>query len=240
MQNMNKRVILLISLCLCLLLDTRSSLHSAEIAQFPHRLSGSILIAINDGSDCHDFTLSLPDNTLAKVHDGKIVIEKKNGRSYKVCRGSTFLDNWKQERGAQTLKEDEFKAILGEYNLADLDSKIAHRDRNNCEPAKSFQLQRRSYSAAENSHKVHINEQKSHAVYTSYSGGPGLLIDLDKKRASNIFCNDRLGNVMWDKTGRYVAYTTADYVRDFGSLIIADINNNKRVLEKRSILRFQV
>jgi hypothetical protein len=222
-------------LLLCVLQGTALDIHSADSPKSVSGLIGTVLINIDNAKDCYDFSLSLADDRLLKLGEGKIVSEKKGDQTYVVCRGSSFHDNWKRGSGVQFLSDHEFVSVFGAYDFSELRDRMTRRNTNKCNPTTSFELKRKPKSApdARSLFDLRVNEQRSRAVFLLYPGGPGFLIDVVKGEAVDTFCNENsLRNVFWDKSGRYVAYTRRVNNNEPETLVIIDTTTSKRILER--------
>ena len=207
-------------------------LYAADQLQSKPQMVGNLLINISNTDKYHDFEYSINEKKLNLIKEGKVVREEKDGRTYRIKQGSSFSEAWKTNRGKQYVDEKQFRTVFSQYDLTKFRKLVFQKD---CEPTKSYQLKSTSTSLPNDIYPYQFtsNEQKSKMVYTFYPGGPGLLIDLNNMSMSKAFCNDNLGNVVWDSSGKYVAYAKADSKNTQNKVItVRDMINGKLILEK--------
>lgn len=214
--SMNKTIWFLIILFFCLMVVEPSSINAEDYRlSSPDTISGYIYINIKGGrSKYYDLSFSPSDNILHKINEGRIVKEEKNGRSLDILSGSDYLKIREASRGLQDMSDNKylFNLIFGEYDLSSLDNMYQRKEMRCkiCDRKKTFYLKKAKHNTQETIFPSDfiINEKKTHAVYNpGYSNS--FLIDLRNMEVSTAFCNDDIDDIVWDKTGQYVAYASS-------------------------------
>jgi hypothetical protein len=198
-------------------------------------LGGTILINIrNPGfnyQNFRDFAFTVSTRSFQQIAKGRVVEEERNGLTYSLCQGSKYETSWNKIRGIQKLDDDEFEKVFGQYDLSDLRT-LRHRNGgSDCDRAKSYQLRKGSRIGAKREFpsRFSVNEQRTHAVYNLIPEAPSLLIDLVTMTVSKAFCNKWVNKIVWDKSGRYVAYTSSSSNK---VITVTDIKTTVDILEK--------
>jgi hypothetical protein len=202
----------------------------------------SILININSEGKFIEFKLQ--DGNLVNTNEGKLILIDKELNTY-VNSSDDFKDIYNSERlydinGIYNIEiKDKLVKLLARYDMEKLyklrdrfirDNANINGERYYLEgPGKEYNEMVR-YATR----KFLPNKQFSYVVYLHRSfASVGVLIDLKSKEISFPFGLDKLENAVWNKEGRYIAYSTPKNNDSSQSiLVIKDITINKTLLRK--------
>jgi hypothetical protein len=225
-----------LAIFILLFLATAAIAQSREITS---PISGSILININyDGYffEGNFIEFRMYNGSLIETAWDRLKLINRETRTYIDC-SDNFRNIYKKER-LYGMKE-KLTEILSQYDLERLDNLRSRFIKNKGElggekyllagPGKWDEAFRRSPQ------KYFLpNRQFSYVVFfRSFFASVGVLIDLNTKEISFPFGLDELENVVWDKEGQWIAYSTPDKGDSSQSiLVIKDIGNKKTLLRK--------
>lgn len=209
--------------------------------KFPSNF-GSILININSEGKFIEFKLQ--DGNLVKTNEGKLTLIDKELNTYVNC-SDDFNNIYNSERlydinGIYNNEiKDKLVKLFAQYDMEKL-YKLRDRfirDNANIDgeryylegPGKEYNEMLR-YATG----KFLPNTQFSYVVYFHRSfASVAVLIDLNSEEISFPFGLDKLEKVVWNREGRYIAYSTPDNNDSSQSiLVIKDITINRTLLRK--------
>jgi hypothetical protein len=210
--------------------------------KFPSKF-GSILINIKSEGKFIEFTLQ--NGNLVKTNEGKLILIDKETNTYNDC-SDDFKNNYKPERLYNFTHiynykiQEKLVKILSQYDMEKLyylrDRFI--RDNANIDGERYYlegpgkEHNRMLRFAVDN---FLNNTQFSYVVYFHRSfASVGALIDINSKEITFPFGLDELERVVWNKEGRYIAYSTPKKGDSSQSiLVIKDITVNRTLLRKK-------
>jgi hypothetical protein len=217
-------------------------------------IRGTILINIKYfGYKFVEFKLQ--DGNLLKTSEGKVIlIDKERNIPYSDC-SEDFKHIYSPERLYHYEMEEKLAAIMSQYDLQELDDLKNRFVLSKGELAKEKHIltgpgRKLKYFWGKYADHFNPNNQFSYVIYHQSYASVGALLDLKTNEISFPFGLDDIENTVWNKAGRYVAYSapntvivwdkTGRYVlskknkddRYPSILVIKDISTGKTLLRK--------